>query len=131
MQFHRFLDALDMGQCQDQQQREALLDIALLFVAIDGVIDQSEVDAIHQWLDNISWTGDSDRHEYYESAQKKCLNAIRNNESEDFLRHRAKLLIDSNLKQQAVVLAETISNADGELDARELQALNVLRDCLN
>lgn len=131
MQFHRFLDALDMGQCQDQQQREALFDIALLFVAVDGVIEQSEVDAIHQWLDTISWTGEMGRHQYYEAAQSKCLQAIRNNETEDFLRHRAKQLIDNSLKQQAVVLAETIANADGELDARELQALNILRDCLN
>lgn len=130
MQFHSFLDALDMGQCQDQQQTEALLDIALMFIAVDGVVEKSEMATFHQWLDDISWNGSIDRHEFCDQSMTKCQSAVADKLVDDFLRHRAALLIDLGVKQQAINLATRISNADGVLDDAELKALECLKNSL-
>ena len=38
MKFEQLLNHFDTGMCVDQMQKEALLDIALLFIGVDGVI---------------------------------------------------------------------------------------------
>ena len=42
MRFERFLTSLDLGRCEDQIQRQTLLELAILFVMIDGVVTESE-----------------------------------------------------------------------------------------
>lgn len=131
MQFHRFLDALDMGQCQDQQQTEALLDIALMLIAVDGVVEDSEMSTFHQWLDEIQWNGNTDRHQHCDQSMAKCQAAVAENSVDDFLRHRAGQLIDAGIKQQAINLATRIANADGVLDDAEQKAIQCLQTALS
>lgn len=130
MRFENFLSALDMGQCEDQLQRQALFDLALLFVMIDGVVAEEETRFMRNWLDAIPWTGGQDKNTYYDNAVIKCQTAIDDQTIDDFIAHRARQLIDKALKQQALQLANDIAHVDGELDARELRAIEELKSQL-
>lgn len=130
MRFESFISALDMGQCEDQLQRQALFDIALLFVNIDGVVTDSETQFMHDWLASIPWNGDVSKETYYVSTQDKCEAAIKGNQIEDFIAHRARQMMDPCIKEQALKLAHDISNVDGELDQTELAALAILNEAL-
>jgi tellurite resistance protein len=126
MRFDSFISALDMGQCEDQMQRQALFDIALLFVVVDGVIDDKEVAFMKQWLDTIPWSSPVSQDEYYTNTLSKCKHAAANDDIDNFIRHRANQLVDSDMKRQALKLAEDIAHADGEIDNREKRALDFL-----
>lgn len=126
MRFDNFLQALDMGQCKDQIQRQALFDIAMMFVMIDEVIDESEQIFMEAWLKQLDWDHSVNKSEYYKTIGAKVQEAIDDSVEEDFLAHRASLLSDPWMKDQALKLAEDIANADGELDEREKSALKFL-----
>jgi tellurite resistance protein len=130
MRFEIFLQALDMGQCQDQIQRQALFDIALMFVMIDEVVDKNEHDYMHDWLKRLKWDHDVDKDAYYKTLENKIEHAIAESDVEDFLAHRASLLSDPWMKSKAIKLAQEIAYADGELEERERAALEFLRSRL-
>jgi uncharacterized tellurite resistance protein B-like protein len=130
MKFDSFIQSIDMGHCQDQQQREALFDLVLFLIAADGVITEQETQFMRNWLDTIEWTADVTKEEYYTTTLLKCYAAIKTNTIDDYLTHRAKLLIDKDMKQQAMKLVREVAIADGELDDAEQQAINLLSDVL-
>jgi uncharacterized tellurite resistance protein B-like protein len=119
-----------MGHCQDQQQREALFDLVLFLIVADGVITEQETQFMRQWLGNIEWSADVSKEEYYTTTLLKCYAAIKTNTVDDYLTHRAKLLIDKDMKQQAMQLVRDVAIADGELDDAEQQAINLLSEVL-
>jgi uncharacterized tellurite resistance protein B-like protein len=126
MKFDSFIQSIDMGHCQDQQQREAMFDLVLFLIAADGVITEQETQFMRQWLATIEWSADVSKEEYYTTVLLKCYAAIKTNKVNDYLVHRAKLLIDSDMKQQAMKLVRQVAMADGNLDDTEQQAINVL-----
>lgn len=128
MQFHSFLSSLDLGHCQDQQQREALFDLALLFVMIDGEIHQAETDFMQDWLGTLEWDGTLDTDAYYTQAVRKCQDAISHAQVEDYIAHRALLLVDKDVKRQALKMGEQIANVDGHIDEKEQAALDYLQE---
>ena len=130
MKFDSFIQSIDMGHCQDQQQREALFDLVLFLIVADGVITEQETLFMRNWLDTIEWTADVTKEEYYTTTLLKCYAAIKTNTVDDYLAHRAKLLIDRDMKQQAMQLVREVSIADGELDDAEQQAINLLSELL-
>ena len=130
MKFDSFIQSIDMGHCQDQQQREALFDLVLFLIVADGVITEQETQFMRNWLDTIEWTADVTKDEYYTTTLLKCYAAIKTNTVDDYLTHRAKLLIDNDMKQQAMKLVREVSIADGELDDAEQQAINLLSEVL-
>jgi uncharacterized tellurite resistance protein B-like protein len=130
MKFDSFIQSIDMGHCQDQQQREALFDLVLFLIVADGVITEQETEFMRKWLDTIEWTADLTKQEYYTTTLLKCYAAIKTNTADDYLTHRAKLLIDSDMKQQAMTLVREVAIADGELDDAEQQAINLLSEVL-
>lgn len=130
MKFDSFIQSIDMGHCQDQQQREALFDLVLFLIVADGVITEQETEFMSKWLDTIKWTSDLTKQEYYTTTLLKCYAAIKSNTADDYLTHRAKLLIDSDMKQQAMKLVREVAIADGELDDAEQQAINLLSEVL-
>jgi uncharacterized tellurite resistance protein B-like protein len=130
MKFDSFIQSIDMGHCQDQQQREALFDLVLFLIAADGVITEQETQFMRNWLDTIEWNADVTKEEYYTTTLLKCYAAIKTNTIDDYLTHRAKLLIDKDMKQQAMKLVREVAIADGELDDAEQQAINLLSDVL-
>ncbi|MFT5677350.1 MAG: putative tellurite resistance protein B-like protein [Paraglaciecola sp.] len=130
MRFDRFLQTLDMGKCEDQLQRQALFDLALFLVVVDGVITDSESHFMRNWLDKIEWTSDIKKEDYYNTTLEKCCDAIEKKTSEDFLAHRAKQLVDEKIKQQAMKLVRDIANVDGELDESERKAIAILSELL-
>jgi uncharacterized tellurite resistance protein B-like protein len=130
MKFDSFIQSIDMGHCQDQQQREALFDLVLFLIVADGVITEQETQFMRQWLGKIEWTADVSKEEYYTTTLLKCYAAIKTNTVDDYLTHRAKLLIDKDMKQQAMQLVRDVAIADGELDDAEQQAINLLSEVL-
>jgi uncharacterized tellurite resistance protein B-like protein len=130
MKFDSFIQSIDMGQCQDQQQREALFDLVLFLIVADGVITEQETQFMRRWLASIEWTVDVNKEEYYTITLLKCYAAIKTNTVDDYLIHRAKLLIDDNMKQQAMQLVREVAISDGELDDSEQYAINLLSEFL-
>lgn len=127
MRFESFINALDIGQCEDQLQRQAIFDLALFLIMVDGVIEESETHFMQQWLDSIPWSCPTPKEEYYHATALKCQEAINADQVEDFIAHRARQLIDPEMRQQAITLVKGIANADGVLDAREAQAIDILK----
>lgn len=130
MKFDLFLKSMDMGHCHDQKQREALFDLVLFLIVADGVITEQESEFMHRWLDTIEWNADLSKEEYYTTTLLKCYAAIKTDKVEDYLTHRAKLLIDDDMKQQAMQLVREVAIADDELDAAEQQAIDLLSELL-
>lgn len=130
MKFDSFIQSIDMGHCQDQQQREALFDLVLFLIVADGVITEQETQFMRKWLGTIEWSADVSKEEYYTSTLLKCYAAIKTNTVDDYLTHRAKLLIDIDMKQQAMKLVRKVAIADGVLDDAEQQAINLLSEVL-
>lgn len=130
MRFASFIEALDMGRCEDQLQRQALLELIVLFVHIDGVVTEEETRFMHQWVADIPWSGEVDRDVYLSETEEKVENAILLGEVDDYIAHRARQLIDQSIKDQALELAEAISHADGELAEQEAKAIEQLRQLL-
>lgn len=130
MKFDLFIRSMDMGHCHDQKQREALFDLALLLIVADGVITEEETQFMRDWLATIDWNSDVSKEEYYTTTLLKCYAAIKTNKVDDYLTHRAKLLVDSHMKQQAMQLVREIALADGELDETEQQAIDLLSEVL-
>jgi uncharacterized tellurite resistance protein B-like protein len=130
MKFDAFIQSIDMGHCQDQQQREALFDLVLFLIAADGVITEQETQFMRQWLGTIEWSAKVSKEEYYTTTLLKCYAAIKTNTVDDYLSHRAKLLIDNDMKQQAMQLVREVAMADGELDIAEQHAIKLLSELL-
>jgi uncharacterized tellurite resistance protein B-like protein len=130
MKFDLFIKSMDMGHCHDQKQREALFDLVLFLIVADGVITEQETQFMRNWLNTIEWTAEVTKEEYYTTTLLKCYAAIKTNTVDDYLTHRAKLLIDKDMKQQAMKLVREVAIADGELDDAEQQAINLLSEVL-
>lgn len=130
MKFEHFIKSMDMGHCHDQKQREALFDLVLFLMAADGVITEQESEFMRKWLESIEWNADVSKEEYYTTALLKCYAAIKTDTVDDYLIHRAKLLIDNNMKQQAMKLVREVAIADGDVDKAEQHAIDVLAEYL-
>lgn len=130
MRFDHLLQSIDIGHCQDQQQRQSMFDLGLFLMAADGNVTEQESDFMHNWLSTIEWTSEQDKNDYYRNTLLKCYAAIKNETVDEFLRHRAKLLIDKDMKKQALQLVKDVALSDGKLDDSELQAINILSDAL-
>jgi uncharacterized tellurite resistance protein B-like protein len=129
MNFEKLLNHFDMGVCVDQQQREALVDLVILFVEIDGVVDERELKFTQNWLESLTWTSSQSPASYLKEVSLKCKTAINSNQVNDFIRHRASHIIDRSAQEQAIKLAEGVAMADGELAAVEQQAIEFLKQC--
>lgn len=130
MKFDLFIQSIDMGHCQDQKQREALFDLVLFLIVADGVITEQETQFMRDWLNSIDWNADISKEEYYTTTLLKCYAAIKTNKVDEYLTHRAKLLVDSDMQLQAMQLVRDVSLADGQLDEAEQQAINLLSELL-
>lgn len=130
MNFEKLLAAFDMGICADQLQREALFDLALLFIEIDGVETPEELDFISKWINDSQWSSHLSKSDYREQALVKCKAAIEDKEVETFIKSRAAQLSNSPIKDQAIKLLEDIVLVDGELADDEAKALSFLKNYL-
>lgn len=131
MNFENLLHHFDMGVCVDQQQREALVDLIILFVELDGVVDDKEMEFANDWLKTLSWNSAQDTDSYLQQTSVKCQVAIATHQIEDFIRHRASLIIDSKAQAQAIKLTSGVALADGVLAPIEEQAIKYLKSCFS
>lgn len=130
MRFDKFLRTLDMGDCEDQLQREALLEIAIFFMVVDGAVDTAEEEVVKKWLSELEWNSDFAVRDFYSKAMQKAKNAIEQQDIEHFIAHRCSQLLDTEFKTNALKLANEIASADGVLDHREKAALELLNNYL-
>lgn len=126
MRFDNFLNALDHGQCEDQMQRQAMFDLVLMLMLVDEEIAPEEQAFMQNWQDTLEWTAGPDKPDYYQLCMSKCRHALDNQMVDDFISHRASLLVDPELRQQALELAHEVTHSDGRLDDREREALDLL-----
>ncbi|BDX07933.1 TerB family tellurite resistance protein [Planctobacterium marinum] len=131
MRFDKFLRTLDMGDCEDQIQREALLEIAIFFMVVDGTVDAAEEEVIRNWLAEIEWNSDISVQDFYTNGMHKANNAIEQQDLEHFIAHRSSQLLDDDFKTNALKLADEIASADGIIDDKEKVALDILKSYLN
>jgi len=130
MNFEKLLATFDMGVCADQVQREALFDLAILFVEIDGIETPQEQDFIDQWVDKASWDSHLSKAQYREQAVARAKEALQTDHIDNYIKQKAAYLSHSSIKDQAVALVEDIVVADGELAEVEANAVKLLRDYL-
>lgn len=130
MRFENFLRTIDMGQCEDQLQREALLDIAMLFVVIDGNIAEDEKVFLESWVKELPWKSETCIEEYQKVALQKSMDVVELGNVEHFIAQQARLLVDNDIKAQALKMADEIANVDGVLCDKEQTALDILRSYL-
>lgn len=130
MRFDSFIENLDMGQCEDQMHRETIFDIVLMIVMIDGVIDESERVFMENWLESLQWNSEISAENYYDAVVEKIHYAVANDQAMDFISHRAKLIKDQDVRDEALKLARDVSIADGQLDDKEREAIQLLTDLL-
>ena len=129
MNFESLLNNFDMGICVDQLQREALIDLVVLFVEIDGVVEDKEMEYTLNWVSSLIWTGESSPLDYVAQTSKNAREAIEGGLVEDFIRHRSKLIVDSPAKSLAVELAKGVALSDGHLAEEEAKAIEFLKSC--
>jgi len=129
MNFEKLLNNFDMGVCVDQLQREALVDLVLLFVEIDGVVEDKEMEYTFEWVSSLVWTGDLSPIDYVKNVSLTARDAIETDRIEEFISHRCKHIIDSPAKSLAIELAKGVSMSDGHLDAKEAIAIKFLESC--
>ena len=126
MRFDSFIENLDMGQCEDQRHREAMFDIVLMIVMIDGTVDDSEQAYMENWLESLSWNSPTSTEDYYDATVEKVNYAVANGQALDFITHRAKLIVDQDVRDEALKLAHDVSMVDGQLDDKEREAIHLL-----
>lgn len=130
MNFEKLLATFDMGVCADQLQREALFDLALLFVEIDGVETDEELAFLDKWVEDCQWNSPQDKATFRDQAVARIKAAIKHNSVESFIKEKAALLANTPIKTSAIELAEEIVMVDGELDSNEANALKYLKKYL-
>jgi len=127
MNFQNLLNNFDMGVCVDQLQRESLVDLVLLFIEMDGIVEDSEMAYAFDWVSSLKWDSDVTAVDYVKQNLNGARAAIEAGTEQDFIRHRCKHLIDSPAKSLAIELATGVSLADGHLDEKEAAAIAFLK----
>lgn len=126
MKFEQLLNHFDTGMCVDQMQKEALLDIALLFIGVDGVISESEKQVVHDWAEGLHWNSAIALHDYIEDSLAKSVVAISHNDIEAYVQHRMNNIVDEPMRKLAKDLAVRVIEADGNVEKAEKDALAIL-----
>ncbi|WMN59827.1 hypothetical protein NI389_16945 [Pseudoalteromonas xiamenensis] len=126
MKFEQLLTHFDMGISIEQLQKESLLDIAILFMGLDGAIDDKEKLVVKSFARNLNWHSVIPLDDYITDMQGKCILAIQSNEVESFIQHRLKHIVDAPMRELALKLANEVSKADGTIDDKERRALSLL-----
>jgi|GEM_PF-1166331 len=130
MNFENLLNNFDMGVCVDQLQRESLVDLVLLFIEMDGVVEDSEMEYAFDWVSSLKWDSETLPVDYVKQNLVSARAAIEAGTEQDFIRHCSKNLIDTPAKALAVELATGVSLADGHLDDKEAAAIKFLQQCV-
>jgi len=131
MKFENLLNYLDMGVCVEQLQREALVDLVVLFIEIDGVIDDAELAYTRKWLKSLTWTSQMCTDTYLHDVSHKCKDAIKHDKVNDFILQRTQNIHDKPLQAEAIKLAQGVSLADGVLSPIEEQTIEFLKSCFD
>ncbi|GEK11827.1 hypothetical protein HUZ36_04360 [Pseudoalteromonas sp. McH1-7] len=126
MKFEQLLNHFDTGICVDQMQKEALIDIAILFIGVDGVICESEKHIVRKWAKSLQWNSAIDLDSYIEDSLSKSVVAIKNNDIEAYVQHRMNNIVDEPMRKLAKDLAIRVIEADGNVKQAEKEALAIL-----
>lgn len=127
MNFDKLLAAFDTGVCADQLQREALFELALLFMDIDGVETQEELEFIDRWMKESEWNSHVSKADFKEQALVRVQEALANDGVEHFIHQKATSLVNSPAKEEAIKMVVELIAVDGELAETELKALGYLK----
>lgn len=126
MKFEQMLTHFDMGISVEQLQKESLIDIALLFMGVDGVIAETEEQLVREFAETLEWNSVIGLEDYITDMKGKCILAVQSGEIDDFIHHRLKHIVDEPKRKLALELAQKIVEVDGVVDNKERHALALL-----
>ncbi|ESP92080.1 MULTISPECIES: hypothetical protein [Pseudoalteromonas] len=126
MKFEQLLSHFDTGICIDQLQKESLLDLALLFIGVDGKIDESEKRVVYEWANQLQWNSTIALEDYLEDSLSKSILAVQQNDIESFIQHRMRHIVDAPMRKFVKELVIKVIEADGNVDQAEQRALAIL-----
>ncbi|MBE0361157.1 MULTISPECIES: hypothetical protein [Pseudoalteromonas] len=126
MKFEQLLNNFDMGICVEQLQKESLLDLALLFVTVDGSIADEELNVVEAWAHKIEWNSAIELDNYMVDMTRKCVLAVQSGEIDSFIQHRMTHIIDQPMRVFVLELLKQVIEADGITDENELKALKIV-----
>ncbi|WP_440056774.1 hypothetical protein ACSLBF_18020 (plasmid) [Pseudoalteromonas sp. T1lg65] len=126
MKFEQLLNHFDTGICVDQLQKESLVDIALLFVGVDGVISSEEREIVQKWASSLNWNSIIPLQDYITDSLGKSVLAIKQNDVEAYIQHRMAHIVDEPMRKLAQQLAAKIIAADGKISQEEQRAIEIL-----
>ena len=130
MKFEQLLNNFDMGICVEQLQKESLLDLALLFVAVDGSIAQEELRVVETWAHKIEWTSVIALDNYIIDMTSKCVLAVQSGDIESFIQHRMTHIVDQSMREFVLELLKQVIEADGITDENEIKALKIVESLI-
>ncbi|CAM4143492.1 hypothetical protein [Pseudoalteromonas byunsanensis] len=126
MKFEQLLNHFDSGICVEQLQKESLLDLALLFVAVDGSVSDSELEVVKKWAATLNWNSALSLDNYISDMVAKCVHAVKVDDVEAFIQHSMKFIIDQPMRELALKIVQKVCAADGKIDRREQTAMEFL-----
>ena len=126
MKFEQLLNHLDAGVCVDQLQTESVVDLAVLLMSIDGEVCEKELSVLNKWIDKLCWNSECETSLYISNMILLCKDVIAKGETEQFIHHRMKHIVDAPIKELALKLTTRLAEADGVVTQSESSALKVI-----
>lgn len=126
MKFEQLLIHLDSGVCVDQLQTESVVDLAVLLISIDGEVCEKELSVLNHWIEKLCWNSEIESGLYISNMITHCKEVIAKGDTEHFIHHRMKHIVDAPIKELALKLTTQLAQADGIVTESESNALKVI-----
>ncbi|RZQ52225.1 hypothetical protein CWB73_17530 [Pseudoalteromonas phenolica] len=126
MKFEQLLSHLDAGICVDQLQTESVVDLAVLLMSIDGDVCEKELSVLNTWIEKLCWNSEVEAGLYISNMITHCRDIIAKGQTEHFIHHRMKHIVDEPVKELAFRLTTQLAQADGVVTESESNALKVI-----
>ena len=126
MKFEQLLSHLDAGICVDQLQTESVVDLAVLLMSIDGDVCEKELSILNKWIEKLCWNSEIEAGLYISNMMTHCRDIIAKEQTEHFIHHRMKHIVDEPVKELAFRLTTQLVQADGVVTESESKALKVI-----
>ena len=126
MKFEQLLSHLDAGICVDQLQTESVVDLAVLLMSIDGDVCEKELSVLNTCIEKLCWNSEVEAGLYISNMITHCRDIIAKGQTEHFIHHRMKHIVDEPVKELAFRLTTQLAQADGVVTESESNALKVI-----
>lgn len=114
-----------------EQQKQALLDLAMIAMYADGHLAAADDERVHRLLGAMGFTADYDRDKHYDASVSRV---SRHSQSAELARNHAATLAQSfstrEQRRQVQDILFDFVTSDGHISLQEGDLLSVVRDVL-